>query len=427
MSLRALHIATSDIGGGAAIAGHRLHQGLLALGVESRMVVARRQSEDPHVIRQVPRMDAAARLRRRLDTRRQEQAMQAYARSRLPTLELFSHASVPGPDPLAELHAAGLQADVVNLHWTAGFLDHRRFFSQLPASMPLVWTLHDMNPFTGGCHYTLGCENFTRACGACPQLGSVRADDVSHQVFSNKRDALAARRPDNTRIVATSAWMAQEARRSALFSRFQVDVVPYGLDLALFSPRPKPLAREALGLPADRRIVLFVADYVGNHRKGLDLLLQALAGLDPQLPVLLLSIGGNAVQTGLPFANVHLGRVTQPQFLALAYSAADVFVMPTRAEAFGQVVFEAMACGTPVAAFDVGGVPDMVRPGLTGLLAPPEDAVALRRAIETLLRDDALRARMGLACRRVVEAEYGLLVQAARYRALYEALAASRG
>jgi glycosyltransferase involved in cell wall biosynthesis len=143
------------------------------------------------------------------------------------------------------------------------------------------------------------------------------------------------------------------------------------------------------------------------------------------LPVLLLSIGGNAVQTGPPFANVHLGRVTQPQFLALAYSAADVFVMPTRAEAFGQVVFEAMACGTPVAAFDVGGVPDMVRPGLTGLLAPPEDAVALRRAIETLLRDDALRARMGLACRRVVEEEYGLLVQARRYRALYEALAAS--
>jgi glycosyltransferase involved in cell wall biosynthesis len=417
--MRINHLAFSNAGGGAAIAASRLHLGLLRIGASSRMHVANRIGDDPTVTT-VPRAQSCAEcVQRCRDQARFAREQRPYAKTVSPWLELFSNDRVAGRDLLAETLP---HADVYNLHWVAGFLDYRRFFRCLASGTPLVWTLHDMNPFTGGCHYSLGCERFSERCGPCPQLGSANPDDLSARIYRRKRRAIASLDAATTRIVATSRWLQAEAQRSSLLGRFTVELIPYGLDTEVFTPRRKEIAREVFGVPQGKPMVLFVADNVSNHRKGFDLLQAALRDLDLGRHIILAAIGKHAptVVTGGTVAL--LGRIDNERMMSFAYSAADVFVMPSRAEAFGQVVFEAMACGTPVVAFDVGGVPDMVRPGKTGLLAPPEDVRALREAIVTILTDDDLRFRLSAQCRRVAVTEYALDVQARRYIEVYETL-----
>jgi glycosyltransferase involved in cell wall biosynthesis len=293
--------------------------------------------------------------------------------------------------------------------------------------VPLVWTLHDMNPFTGGCHYSAGCERFATACGACPALGSTDSSDLSAAIFRRKRAAYTRLNSEIVRIVTPSAWLSREASRSALFSKFDISTIPYGLDTEIFQPRRRAIAREVFGIPQDRRIVMIAAQSLQNHRKGMDLLLAALADQNVSREISLMSVGPSqppaAVPGGYCFA---LGEVSTERLMSFAYSAADLFILPTREDNLPNVVLEAMACGIPVVAFDVGGLPDMVRPDMTGLLVPPEDVRGLRLAIEEILGDDERRAQMSFECRRVAVEQYSLEIQAERYRRLYKELLAKR-
>lgn len=418
--MKALHVGTNDRWGGAAIAAYRLHLGLLKVGVKSRIIASRKTAADPNVEQASPtELSIADRLRAKLITELRAWRTKKYRATRSSTLEIFSDDRVPGRDWLSE-HLP--TADVYNLHWVAGFLDHERFFKRLPAATPLVWTLHDMNPFTGGCHYTLGCDRFVGNCGRCHQLGSSREFDISAKILHRKHRALASLCPETTRIVATSKWMYGEARSSSLFSRFDIERIPNSLDTDIFVPRRRKTARELFDLPTDAKVILFVAESIGNHRKGFDLLQAALLSMKASDSIVLAAIGHSHGIDAQGTRLVNLGRIENERMMSFAMSAADIFVMPTRAEAFGQVVFEAMACGTPVVGFDVGGIPDMVRPGETGLLALPEDVSSLKRAIETLLDDDELRATMSRECRRIALEEYSLEIQGNRYKALYEDL-----
>jgi glycosyltransferase involved in cell wall biosynthesis len=339
-------------------------------------------------------------------------------------LELFSDDRVAGRDAFAD---ALVPAHVYNLHWVATFVDYRRFFGRLAPATPLVWTLHDMNPMTGGCHYALGCERFTALCGACVQLGSRTERDLSRRIFERKAAALKSRALNTTRIVAPSAWLAGEALRSGLLGRFEIDTIPSGVDCNIFQPRSRATAREVFGLSQDKAVVLFAADSVKSHRKGFDLLVSALQNLSADRAVTLAAIGEWSEQEKLPVQVIALGRIESERLLSFAYSAADVFVLPTRADNLPNVILEAMACGTPVISFDVGGVRDAVRPGWTGLLAPPGDIVALRNAILTLLADNSLRERLSNECRRVAVAEYEEEIQARRYLGVYETLLNASG
>jgi len=180
-----------------------------------------------------------------------------------------------------------------------------------------------------------------------------------------------------------------------------------------------------LGLPSKARVALFVGDDINNKRKGFEPLVQALQSLEKLQKIALVSVGRGMASTHVAGTKVlNLGHVSNDIFLAATFSAADVFVIPSLQEAFGQTALEAMACGTPVVGFDVGGIPDMVRPGITGLLVPPGDVAALGAAITKLLDDDPLRREMCDNCRRVAVEEYDLEVQARRYAQLYERLLA---
>lgn len=383
------------------------------------MLVWDRSSRDASVHGFVPSMGMVDRLARRARQRRIVGDLSAARRSGIPGRDLFSDDRTQFG---AEVARRLPECDVVQLHWVAGFVDYGLFLSRLPPGLPLVWTLHDMNPFTGGCHYDYGCGRFVGACGMCPQLGSGVEEDLSRRVWQRKRDAFSRMGDRPVHVVADSDWLAREARRSSLFGGFPVSTIHYGLDTDVFAPRGRAASREVLGLPAEASVVLFVAESVEDRRKGLAHLVEALEGMSGFPDLLLVSIGAGkpVLQGELP--HLHLGPVADDRLMSIVYSAADVFVIPSLQEAFGQTALESVACGTPAVGFDAGGIPEVVRPGVTGALAPVGDSAALREAIVRILADPEEAARLSGSCRSVAVTEHGLAVQAERYLALYHEL-----
>jgi len=418
--MRILHLSTSDIGGGAARAAFRLHTGLQRLGHQSTMLVLRRTSGQESVQQMKWSDNLVTRLRRSRRRRQIERAFAPYRKTLPPGFENFSDDRTEAAYDL--IHQLP-PCDLINLHWVAGFVDYEIFFGHLPANVPVVWRLADMAPITGGCHYDLGCGKFAAECGGCPVLGSTLANDLSRQVWRRKSSALSKLPADRLHIVGTSRWIAEQAKRSSLLGRFASTVIPNGLDVDVFAPRDKMVSRDSLGVPRETKVVLFVADSANIKRKGFEYLAAALAGISGQPDIFLLSVGGGKPNVpNLP--QLHLGKIADDQRLSTIYSAADVFVIPSLQESFGQTVTESMSCGTPVVGFDVGGIPDMVRPNISGALAPVGDSAGLRDAILGLLNNPQLRQEMSENCRRIAVQEYSLQTQAQNYVRYYESILA---
>jgi len=423
--LKVVHLCAHAYGG-AGHAACRLHAGLRGLGVDSRLYVL--SNRHPAVgihpapykgalpqdslagYWNSPHWDAAA--------RRFEQIYARYP-GRPAGLELFS-------DPFAGGVLAGLphllDADIVNFHWLPGLVDFGKDLDVL-AGRRIVWTMHDMNPMTGGCHYAFDCSRWQEGCGACPQLGSSDPVDDSAAFFAIKRRAYA--RLDLT-LVSPSRWLAGLAGQSRLLGTRPCHVIPNAVPTDVFYPLDRQAARAVLGIPREARVALFGAHSNDVPRKGFHLLRQVLARLrDDPIPGLLLAIygdGGDTADLGLPC--LHLGSLGSEDRVAEAISAADVYVAPSVADNLPNTVVESLACGTPVAAFAVGGLPDMVEHGRTGFLAPPGDVDALARGIRSLLAGEA--AAMRPACRQAALSNWAMPVQAGRYLALYAALLAAR-
>ena len=418
-----LHINTLDNIGGAARAAFRLHTGLRRVGQNSSMLVAHRGSSESTVTAFAPPpMDLLRRLHRLARRERITRDFARYRTARPTGYELFSDDRTP--------HGAALPSqlpscDVINLHWIAGFVDYQSFFAQVAKHTAIVWTLHDMNPFTGGCHYDDGCGKFADRCGACPQLGPNDSGDLSQQIWQRKRRIFPQIGPDRLHVVAPSRWLAMEAKSSTLLGQFPISVIPYGLDTDVFSPRDRRVARAALEVPQGAEVVLFLADSTDNKRKGFALLAQALARLGHLPNLFLISLGSGEPTIDGSIAHLHLEHLGSDRLLSLVYSAADLFAIPSLQDNLPNTVLESLACGTPVVGFAVGGSPDAVRPGITGLLAPPQDLAALGAAIVQLMRSPTERAKMSENCRRVAVEEYALEIQAGRYVDLYERILAS--
>jgi glycosyltransferase involved in cell wall biosynthesis len=417
--MRVVHISTSDSGGGAARAAFRLHSGLRRLGVDSKMLVLKRGSSDDAVIALQPRRDF---IGRNLRTWRARKIWRDYEQYR-PTIpsgvELFSDSRTPYRELVSQIPPC----DVINLHWIGGFLDWRSFFARAPR-VPIVWRLADMGVLTGGCHYDQGCGKFSSTCGACPQLGSTDEHDLSRRVWQNKAEALMKVTRERLHVVGTSRWIADEAARSSLFEMYPITVIPNGLDVEEFAPRDNGFSRDLWNIPRDAKVVLFAAESVANARKGFRHLADAVAGIGANEKTLLVSVGGGKCDLPAGVNHLALGKVSNDRMLSTIYSAADVFVIPSLQESFGQTVIESLACGTPVVGFASGGIVDMVRPGQTGWLAETGNTNSLRDAIVAALSDDQARARMSHNCRRVALEEYSIETQASAYLKLYETLIA---
>jgi glycosyltransferase involved in cell wall biosynthesis len=388
------------------------------------MLVAGRTSDDPAVITAERPMDLVSRVRRGIREYRIAADFSRYRVSRPAGYEGFTDDRTEFAEKVVDQIPA---CDVVNLHWVSGYLDHRSFLRRMAGRQPMVWTLHDMNPFTGGCHYNLGCERYLVECKACPQLGSRAETDLSTAIWRRKARAYGGLHPTRMRVVAPSVWLAGEALRSPLLGRFPVSVIPYGLDVAeTFVPRDREPIRDALGIPRSARVVLFLAETTDSRRKGFSLLVEALHRCAAKIPDLfLLSLGSHAPRVEIPVPWLHLGPVDNDRFVSMVYNSANLFTICSAQDNLPNTVLESLACGVPVVGVEVGGIPDMVRPGVTGLTVPQADGDALASAIGRVLNDPALGQRMGAACRRVAVEEYPLELQARRYMALYRELVES--
>lgn len=323
--------------------------------------------------------------------------------------------------------------DVINVHWVAEFLSADGLTALARLGPPVVFTLHDMAPFTGGCHYSAGCEGYAAGCTPCPQLSGDPLG-VTARVLEGKRAGLA--RP-NVAAASPSVWLAEAARRSGVFAGGGVHVLPNALETDLFVPAAKADAKRAFGLDPEDRVLLFGAYHVGERRKGFEHLTAMLRHMrEDGRGRALLDAGRLTVATfGLAAPELSeqgvrlhdLGYIGDDRRLAAAYAAADAVVLPSLEDNQPNIMLEAMACGTPVAGFAIGGLPDVVEDGVNGRLAAPFDPAALARAVLDLVADPAVAAACGRAARRTIEAGFTLGHQAERYEALFAAMLEESG
>lgn len=287
-------------------------------------------------------------------------------------------------------------ADVIHLHWVAGALDYDHL-PEAVANKPVVWTLHDMNPFTGGCHYSEGCEQFKNECQSCALVDD---RELPHRAWQQKKRAY--EQIENLQLICPSHWLADLARQSSLFKGRPVHVVPNIFPATEFQPVNKIMARIRLGLPLDRKLILFGADDLRNCRKGGDLLQESLrhmAGSGLLSETECICFGSGKVELGVRTHS--FGHVGDPARLALIYASADVFAFPSREDNAPQTVIESMLCGTPVVTFPVGYIPDLVQHLDTGYIAKLEDTLdfsnGLRWALDAAQSNAAISRSLHIA------------------------------
>lgn len=419
------------LAGGAASAARRIHRSLRKLGIESRFWHSKHTDLADESLHHIEWGRGDMATVRRVVTRcleigrklQQKHDLRRHLTGHPPELEYFS---IPIGHRPTRFDVAARGSDIVHLHWTAKLIDYPTFFESIPNDFPIVWTLHDMNPLTGGCHYTAGCEQFVDGCGNCPLLGLRGERDLSQRSFAVKQTAVAGK---NLHVVGPSRWLAREAQRSPILAAARsFHTIPYGIDTELFSPVDRAFARQTLGVPEDAIVVAFGAVDLDNLRKGLRQLLEALARLHDQSRVLGLLFGaGEPPPTNLQLpAMLAVGYVDDPRRQAMVYSAADIFVIPSLQEGFGLTGLEALSCGTPVVGFDTGGIPDFVVHGETGLLARVGDSADLAEKLGILIDDPAAARRMGERGRDYVLAHFRQERQAEAYLHLYRELLAAR-
>jgi len=418
--MRVLQVSARESQGGAAVSAFRLHKGLQREGVRSQMLVGRPDLGDPDVFAidqavapfYTPLDRFADRLGRRI------------AKSRgLPYDRYRSTRHIPETG-LVE------QADLIHFHNLHGNYFDLRSLPAFAAKKPLVWTLHDMWAFTGHCAYSYGCDRWQAGCHHCPLYAGDRRDfaepplprmDRSRPTWLEKREIF---RRTPVQVVTPSDWLRRMAETSILQPGATFRTIPYGIDLDVFRPVERGAARDLLEIPAESKVILFAAEDAAKKRKGLALLLKALDGLreESDQPLFLLTLGdtrnlGDRLD-GFPARS--LGFVHDEKRLRTAFAAADVFVSPTLADNLPVVLIEALACGTPAVAFNVGGVPEIIDHMQTGYLAELMDVADLRRGIAALLDDPGMLEEMAARCRRAAEERFSLSRQARAYIALYE-------
>lgn len=396
--------------GGAARAASRLLQGERALGADASLLVHYRTGRAEGTVCQAGPVRALG--------RRLKMALGTLPVRRYPLAPLNNFSPALLPDHLlAEVNVGN--PDIIHLHWLgAGAL---RIETLGKIKKPLVWTLHDSWAFTGGCHVSFECTKYLQNCGSCPVLGSENERDLSRQTWQRKVNAW---RGLDLTLVAPSRWLAACCQSSSLFRDLPVEVIPNGLDTETFRPQDKQAAREQLGLPQERRIILFGGMRAADDKnKGLHLLLPALRSLaatfaDFQSAAFSSHDSKAIPETGMPLRA--FGPIKDDQTLTALYSAADVFVVPSLQEAFCQTATEAMACGTPVVAFNATGLQDVVEHQKTGYLAKPYESDDLARGIAWVLADGDRHQKLSRQARHKVTTDFALDKVARTYLRLYQ-------
>ena len=386
--MNVVHLSTYHRFGGAAVAANRLHRALLSASVESTMLVGTSNRQEKHQVE--PGVTYLAN-----NFLAEQTAFGRFVAERLYFLPVERDRSVRFQFSPAvfgtslNFHPAIQQADVLHLHWiNFGFLSIDTLRNLFALRKPIVWTLHDQWAFTGGCHYSRGCDHFLSHCHTCPYLKKPGKHDLSYRVFEQK-----VRLFDTANILFTppSRWLADEAMRSTLLRRFPFAVIPYAIDQKRFCPVERAEANAFLDLPkVNQPRLLFGSANVTDTRKGFHYFAEALTLLQQQHPdltpeILVFGKGRSYLFDQLPYPIRALGILTTEDEIVAAYNAADVMVVPSLEDNLPNTVIESLACGTPVVAFRTGGIPEMIDHQQNGYLAAVGSAQELADGLAFIL------------------------------------------
>ena len=405
--MKVLHIVSGELNGGAARGAYWLHRGLRKIGVDSYILTNSFDTlDDPEVLTTAnsKKNKVMELIRGQLDA-----APSWLYRNRKQVI--FSTGFFGKDFTKTEAYQ---RADIIHLHWiNAGFVNMRHFKK---IKKPMVWTMRDMWPMTGGCHYAMECKGYETGCGCCPQLGSNNRFDLSWYILKRKKRYYSKK----IKLVAISRWLAECAKRSDLFRGFDVSVIHNAVDTKEFFAIEREVARDLLGLPKDKKIVLAGATNMHQKYKGFGKFQDAIRYFDKKHLFLFFGEVNRGELENLDIDFHSLGFLRDTISLRLAYSAADVFVVPSIQEAFGKTLVEAMACGTPVVAFDATGPKDIVEHKRTGYLAQPFDSEDLAKGIAWVIEDEARWQALSHQARQKVEDEFAIESVAQRYAELYK-------
>lgn len=385
--MKILHVSTFD-GGGAAKAAIRLHLSLIKSNCDSSILFLYKQNNSiPKSYKYENKQNLNIgslkryffRIRNKLKPIEilKSEINKKLLENKVSGFEIFSFNSSDFDITTQKIYQ---EADIIHLHWTAGFLDFDFFTKN---TKPIVWTLHDMNPFTGGCHYSLGCDKFKIDCSKCPQLEGTIDNNNSNSNLFYKLNTL---KKSKVVITAPSRWLKKCSEESVLFSSFKHELIPYSLDFETFNLKNKSFSKSVFNLPNDKKVLLFVSDTVENIRKGFDLLLNSLKGFN--VDDYHLCCVGSSNKMKLNTLNItYTGKINDERLMALLFSSADAFILPSIEDNLPNVMLESLACGTPVVCFAKGGMLDVIKTGLNGIIIEDFNEESLRMAILDVINE----------------------------------------
>ncbi len=384
--MKILLVSTTDVGGGAAIACNRLMTGFHAVDTPAKMLVQEQLKPNPHVV-----STTKTKIKQLTNFYRFAYERFCFYRHERSKDVRFAFSLANTGENICN-HELVQQADIVNLHWVnRGFMSLQSLEKLFATKKPIVWTLHDMWAFTGGCHYTGDCENYMQNCGNCAFVKNPSATDLSSVIWKRKQKLY---ENANITFVTSSNWLAESARKSGLLKKFRVESIPIPVNTTIFAPMDNDGFREELNLPKNKKLILFGAMNVNDTRKGFKYFREALDIFVEKNPEKakeshLVVFGKSRPETiaELPFPAVNLGFINSETQLAKIFNAVDLFVIPSLEDNLPNIIMESLACETPVLAFETGGIPQMIDHKKTGYLAQYKSSNDLSNGLKYCLFD----------------------------------------
>lgn len=394
-----LHLSALQ-SGGAGIAALRLHRALLAAGEDSRCLTMGGAAHAASRIEILPKVYERFWQRGLHKMGIQVSAYRKWEKSRLRENLPSSALSGLNSDCKISNHPLVKEAEIIHLHWISGMFDWPDFFTNV--RQPVVWTLHDMNPFLGVFHYEEDLK-----------LSNQRARSFDAKLRQRKVELLA--QVTNMICVSPSKWLSDKAGKSDALRHCEHHVIRNAIDTEVFKPYPMEFGREIFGLSKNKRVLLVVAEQLDNRRKGMDLLLDGLMKCELDESWEVVAVGHGTLDSNAQKIR-HLGPLNDMRLLALLYSAADLFVIPSREDNFPNTILESLCCGTPAVGMPAGGIPEAIEEPRDGVIAAEVSSAGLADALTRASRLQFDRS----VIRAQAENRFGGKQVAKKYSNLYE-------
>lgn len=401
--MKIVHISSSATGG-AGTAAYRLHIGLLNIGVDSVFLTLSAPRDFQKVIvAPVYEAPITKRMWNRIGLPLTEYHKRSHFREKHKHLSYEIYSSPKSDYNNLHCHKIIGEADIINLHWVSGFIDYPSFFKNLKCQV--VWTLHDMNPFLNGFHYSDDEKHY-----------SIHLETSEKKITQIKKKSLSSQ---DLTIVAPSKWLLSQSEKSELFKSYPHTLIPYGLQTDIFKEYSLEFCRQVFSLAINKIVFLVVAESLNNYRKGFDLLIDALKSMG-QMNFEIITIGHKNVELeNFEFVK-QLGYVADARLISILYNAADAVILPSREDNLPNVMLESLCCGTPIIGFNIGGLPDCIQDGENGILVEEVSADSLHQGILKFINFPLTKSREII--RSEASTKFNLSVQANKYLSLYKTL-----